>query len=92
MTDRRIRVEDLIDFPVSFSFKAIGHHTLGFTQDALEATKSALLGDRPVRYRTRLSRHGTYLSVTLTARIESSRELRQVYDALRSIEGVITVL
>jgi putative lipoic acid-binding regulatory protein len=92
MTDRRIPVEELIDFPTSFAFKAIGHHTLGFQHEAVEATRSALPGDRRIQYRTRLSRNGTYLSVTVTATVVSADELRSVYDALWHVGGVITVL
>ena len=90
--DRRIPVEELIQFPTSFSFKAIGHHTLVFPQKALDAARSALPSGRKVELRTRLSRKGAYISVTLTTMLESADELRGVYAALWGLKGVITVL
>lgn len=91
-TDARIPIEELIEFPTRFVFKAVGHHTRGFSQQALAAARRALDDDRPVELRTRLSRQGTYLSATLTARVESADELRAVYAALRALPDVITVL
>ena len=92
MEDGRIPVEDLIEFPTSFSFKVIGHHTREFSRHAVAATRSVVIDDRGVRHRTRLSRNGTYLSVTVTATVESADELHRVYEALRSVDGAITVL
>ncbi len=92
MGGRRIPVEELMEFPTRFSFKAIGHHTREFSQDALQAVHEALGDDRRVELRTRLSRRGAYLSATLTTRIDSADELRAVYAALWKVEGVITVL
>ncbi len=92
ITGERVAVEELLEFPTAFSFKAIGHHTLHFSQQAFQAAKSALPEDRRVTLRTRLSRNGTYISVTLTATVESADELRAVYTALRKLEDVITVL
>ena len=88
----RIPVEELIEFPTAFSFKVIGHHTLAFTQRAFDAAQGALGEGRKVELRTRLSRKATYISATLTARIESADELKAVYAALRKLEGTITVL
>lgn len=92
MNDCRIPVEELIAFPTEFSFKAVGHHTRDFTERARRAVRDALGGERPVALRTRLSRHGVYLSATLTARVDSAGELHACYAALQNIEGVITVL
>jgi putative lipoic acid-binding regulatory protein len=92
VSDRRIPIEELIEFPTAFAFKAIGRHTFLFSQEAFEAAKSALPEDRRVQLSTRLSRDGTYVSVTLTATVESADELRAVYAALWGVEGVITVL
>ncbi len=87
----RVPAEELIAFPTPFTFKAIGHHTRSFAR-AVHAAVSGVLDDRPVELRTRLSRNGTYLSATCTARIASADELRAVYAALYEVEDVITVL
>ena len=92
MSAQRIPPEALIPFPTSFTFKAIGHHSGPFARAVHEAVAGALGGDRPVELSTRLSRNGTYLSATCTARIASADELRAVYAALYGVEGVITVL
>ena len=40
--DRRIPVEELLEFPTRFAFKAIGHHTREFSRDAFQAVVGAL--------------------------------------------------
>ncbi|GAB6063770.1 DUF493 domain-containing protein [Deferrisoma palaeochoriense] len=92
MEDRRIPVEELIDFPTRFSFKAIGHHTREFAPAAFRVVREILGDDRGVELRTRLSRQAAYISATVTARVDSAEELRTVYAALWKLEGVITVL
>jgi putative lipoic acid-binding regulatory protein len=91
-TDGRVPIEELIEFPARYSFKAIGHHTRDFSDRAYAALKACLADGRKVEFRTRMSRQGTYLSVTLTTQIESADELKTAYAALRKIEGVITLL
>ncbi len=91
-TSPRIPVEELLEFPTAFAFKAIGRHALVLPDRALTAVRGVLGSQRPVGLRTRLSRNGTYISVTLSARIESADELRAVYAALRTVDGVVTLL
>jgi len=91
-TDSRVPIEELIEFPTRYTFKAIGHHTREFSDQVFQAARDALGGERKVELRTRLSRQGAYLSVTLTAQIESADELKAVYAVLRKVEGVITLL
>lgn len=92
MEDTRIPIEELIDFPTEYSFKAVMNHTQKSTKNVLLAVQKALGDDRRVESRTRLSRNGTYISITATARLESVQELKTVYAALRKVEGLITVL
>lgn len=91
-TSERVPVEELLEFPTVYSFKAIGHHTRGFPERCHRLAQEALGGDRRVELRTRLSRQGTYLSATLTARIETAEELKEVYRVLRQVDGLITLL
>jgi putative lipoic acid-binding regulatory protein len=91
-TERPIPVEELIEFPTVFSFKAVGPHSEQFIAAAENATRGALGATSQVDRRTRPSRNGTYVSVTLDARIEDVDELHAVYAGLRAIPGVITVL
>ncbi len=85
-------MEELLEFPTAFAFKAIGQHSLALPDRALAAVREVVGAERRLDLRTRLSRNGTYLSVTLSTRIESADELRAVYAALRTVEGVITLL
>lgn len=88
----RIPIEELIEFPTRFMFKAVGHHTVQFSGDALLAVQEALGRGRDVELRSRLSKHASYVSTTLTAVVQSADELKAVYEALRRVPGVITVL
>lgn len=90
--DGRIPVEELIEFPVRYHFKAIGHHTREFSDRVYTAAREALDDGRKVELRTRLSSKGAYLSVTLTTQIESAGELKAVYRSLRSVRDLITLL
>lgn len=92
LEDARIPIEELIEFPTRFVFKAVGHHTVRFAGDAHKAVRRALGGERQVELKTRLSSKAAYLSATLTATVESPEELTAAYAALRQVEGVITVL
>ena len=91
-TDGRIPIEELIEFPARYTFKAIGHHTRDYSDRVYAALTACLADGRRVELRTRLSRQGAYLSVTLTTQIESADELKGTYAALRKVEGVITLL
>lgn len=92
MDDTRIPIEELVDFPTRFAFKAVGHHTRSFSDDCLAAFRRAFGDDRRIELRTRLSSKAAYLSVTLTTTVESADQLRAAYAALRTVEGIITVL
>lgn len=92
MEDARIPIEELVQFPTHYTFKAIGHHTLPFASKVLKAARDVLGEQRRIDMRTRLSSKAAYLSVTLVARLENADELRNVYSALRTVSEVITVL
>lgn len=92
MDDVAIPIEELVDFPSRFAFKAVGHHTREFARTCLLALRRVLGDERKIELRTRLSSKAVYVSVTLTTTVESAGELRAAYAVLRGVEGVITVL
>jgi putative lipoic acid-binding regulatory protein len=92
VTERSIPIEELLEFPSRFDFKAVGPNDDTFISAVETATRSSLIPTRTVERRTRPSRHGTYISVTLTTRVENADELHAVYASLRAVPGVITVL
>lgn len=92
MDDRRISVEEFMEFPIDYSFKAVIHNTHGCAKKTLLTVQTALGDDRRVESKTRLSKKGAYISITTTARLESIEELKNAYAALRKMEGLITVL
>ena len=85
-------MEELLEFPTPFEFKAVGPNGASFVAAVGAAARSALGPDRALEQRTRPSRHGTYVSVTLTAIVVNADELQAVYAGLRAVPGVITVL
>ena len=92
MSERSIPVEELLKFPARFAFKAVGPNHEAFIAATEAAVRSSLGAAPDLERRTRPSRHGTYLSVTLTTRVENADELRAVYTGLRAVPGVITIL
>jgi len=84
LDDTRIPIEELIDFPTRYIFKAIGHHTLAFSGRCLAAARGALGEDRKIELRTRMSSKAAYLSVTLIARVENADELRAFLESCQT--------
>jgi len=92
VSERAVAVEELLDFPTSFAFKAVGPSSEAFVTAVAAAVRGALEPGRNFEQRSRASRHSTYCAVTVTTRVEDVNELHAVYRALRAVPGVITVL
>lgn len=76
-------IEELVDFPCVFSFKAVGVATAGFVSDMLERV-SAVLGRRvePHEHSVRQSARGRYESVTLDLFVHSGEQVYSIYRAI----------
>lgn len=84
-------LDDLVDFPTRFVFRAMGQAREGFAQDCDRAVRDAL--SRPSEsLESAPSRKGNYLSVRVAAVVEDKDEVFAVYAALKAVPGVKMVL
>lgn len=84
-------IDELIDFPTVFVFRAMGDADDGFPDRCVAAVHEAL-GRAPEGVETRASRQARFLAVRVGAVVISTDEIYAVYAALRAVEGVRLVL
>lgn len=81
------------DFPGPYMFKAIGYAADGFVEDVHKAAETVLGDiDFETEVRVRPSSGGKYQSVTLDVDVDGAEQVLAVYDALRHVQGVITIV
>lgn len=76
------RLEALLEFPVDFPMKVMGRRVDGFAQAIAEVVGRHVPGFDPAGIELRSSSQGTWLSVTVVARVESRAQLEALYRAL----------
>lgn len=86
------RLEQLLEFPVDFPLKVMGRRVDEFAQSIAAVVGEHVPGFEPATMELRVSARGTYLSVTVTVRIESREQLERLYRALSSHPLVRVVL
>ncbi len=86
---RRRPIDELVEFPCVFRFKAVGEATGGFVRDML-ARVAQVLG-RAVRddeHSVRQSAKGRYESVTLDLFVNDGDEVYEIYQAISDDQRV----
>ena len=86
------RLEQLLEFPVDFPLKVMGRRVDGFAQAIADLVREHVPGFDPSGMELRSSSQGNYLSVTVTVRLESRRQLEALYTALSAHPLVRIVL
>lgn len=86
------RLEQLLEFPVDFPLKVMGRRVDEFAQSIASVVGEHVPSFDPATMALRVSARGTYLSVTVTVRIESREQLERLYRALSSHPLVRVVL
>ena len=69
----------LIEYPCEFPLKVMGHKQPGFTQAVVEIVRRHAPGFDETTVEQRISRKGTYLSLTCTITATSREQLDAVY-------------
>lgn len=85
------RLEDLVDFPSTFTFRIVARHSPGLRARCTELVEGAL-GREAQDVREQPSKNGAFASVRVAATVENADEIRSVYQALGSIEGLQLLL
>lgn len=81
-----------LTFPVSFALKVMGHNRDDFEAFVLELVKQHIAIIDVESLRSRPSRDGKYLSVSVTILAENREQLDALYRALSAHERVVMVL
>ena len=79
-------------FPSDLAIKIFGRNTPRLRGSALAIVRAHCPDVREEDVVERLSREGTYLSLTITARIDSRAQADAVYSALSAHDEIIMVL
>lgn len=86
---RQRPIDELVDFPCVFRFKAVGEATGGFVRDMLARVARVLGRDvREEEHSVRQSAKGRYESVTLDLFVKTGDEVYSIYEAISDDERV----
>lgn len=85
-------MDEVLEFPCDFPIKAMGRAGGGFPAHVMSIISRYAPGFNEDRVSTRLSREENYVSVTVTIRATSRRQITDIYRALRADEQVLTAL
>lgn len=84
--------QSLLKFPCDFPIKVMGHRVDAFAQEVCSVVRAHDPAFDAHRVEMRPSKHGNYLSVTVTVHATSREQLDQIYRALTSHPMVKVVL
>jgi putative lipoic acid-binding regulatory protein len=87
-----MRTESALKFPTDFPIKVMGKRVNGFAQAVVDVVQRHAPDFDPATLELRVSREGTYLSVTATVHATSREQLDDLYRALTSHPLVRVVL
>lgn len=87
MSEKSTSLDELIEFPTSFTFRAVAATLPGLPQACAEAVEKAI--GRPVDgVSQKPSSKGKWTSVRVTAEVHNPDEVLAGYAALKAIDGV----
>ncbi|HYW91729.1 MAG TPA: DUF493 domain-containing protein [Gammaproteobacteria bacterium] len=92
MTSGATGRKPVLDFPCEFPVKVFGESTQAFEPAVLEIFRRHVPGLDESRIRRRPSRHGRYVSITVTLRAESRCQLDDLYRELSAQRRVLMAL
>ena len=84
--------DTLLEFPCTFPIKAMGRSEAGFDDLVVEIVRRYAPDLREGAVKTRASRQGNWISVTVTIQATSKRQLDAIYQALTDHEKVVMCL
>ncbi len=90
MTEKR-RLEELLDYPCDFTFRIVARQSSDLCETCRDLVEGTL-GRRADKVIEQPSKNGAYASIRVSITVETADEIRSVYQALRSIEGLQLLL
>jgi len=80
------------DFPDTYSIKAVGKDRDDFANHAKSVVTSIIAASDTVTHKTRESKNGTYISVTINFTARDQAELDLVFTTMNADDRVVWVL
>ncbi len=77
-------VDSPLEFPCDHPLKVMGRHTAEFRAQVLAVLTEGAAASPPLRVEERLSRDGTFVSLTCTVRVASREQLDDLYRRLHA--------
>jgi putative lipoic acid-binding regulatory protein len=84
--------ESVLEFPCEFPVKAMGKADADFDALVVSIIRKHVPGFNDATVRSRLSRGGKYLSVTVTIKAQSQEQLDNLYTELSGNERILVAL
>jgi uncharacterized protein len=84
--------DSLLEFPCAFPLKVMGRKDPGFQELVVSLVEPHAGSVDPASIRTRESRDGNFIAVTLTLHVASQAQLDDIYGALSGHDQVLMVL
>ncbi len=91
MADDSPQLEDLVEFPTWWTFRAVGATTPALEGRCRQAVEHSV-GREVLDLDTKPSSKGKWTAVRLKVVVQSADEVRAAYQALRAVDGVIKCL
>ena len=85
-------LESVHTFPGPYQIKVIGAADNGFIDRVLAAVVSQLATPGDVEHTVRSTPGGRHVSVTFELQVQSAQQVRDIYAAIRPVEGVAFLL
>ena len=80
------------NFPDAYSIKAVGKDQDGFAEFVVSVVRDIVGPDNPVTYKTRASRNGAYISVTVEFTAIDQQQLDRVFTEMSAQQRVVWVI
>lgn len=87
MSENPQGIEELMEFPCDYTFKAFGTNDSAFPLGVKKAVETVV----PVSLdamKSKVSGKGTYVSISVLVRLENYDQVKSIYQALRQVEGL----
>jgi putative lipoic acid-binding regulatory protein len=91
MSEEKPTLEELIDFPATFTFRAVVD-TSPDIMALCEQAVSKALGRKVIQTESNPSKNGRFCSVRITATVTSADEVRSAYAAIHALDGIKMLL
>lgn len=85
-------LEETHSFPCPYQFKVMGDNSEEFIADVVQVGVNVGGSEAEPEISTKESSGGTYVSVTMELEVEEAEMILDVYDRVKSIDGVRFVL